>query len=118
MSRQEFGVPLVDMRGVREHHHREIPRRRRAPDRSPIPLPHEQRKPPSVVNVRMGKHYGIDSRNLNGQPLVLLLSFPSMSLKQPAVQQDVLVVDPHDVAGPGNFTCGASECELHALLVG
>jgi len=69
-----------------------------------------------MIDVRVRKHDGIDRLDSDWKPKVLRLTFPTLSLKETAVEKYCLVCDPQDMTRAGDLTRRADEFDFHNSL--
>ena len=112
------GVGGLDHRRIFQHRHAQIAGGRRAVDRAPVALLHQQRQRTGVVDVSMAQDNGVEVTGSHRQVLVLFEAFPSPPLEQPTVEQDLTLAGPEPMHRPRHGSRRAQEVDVHAQLAG
>jgi hypothetical protein len=97
-SRKKLRVFLLNMRHIGEHHFAQITCRRCRVNALPVPIAHEERQPPGVIDVHMRNNDGVDMRDIERNVLILPLNARAPPLKESAIQENGLAVNAYDVA--------------------
>src|SRR4030088_1333907 len=107
--RQEFCIPLLDMRGIGQHYRTEIAGRGGSPDGFRIPFRNEVGEAARVIDMRVRENDRVEVLDRYRKLSVLVRRILSLSLKHSAVERNRVSVYMQQVTGTGHFSCCADK---------
>ena len=110
-------VALLQEARVAQHDVAEVRRRLAREDAPGEALPHELRKVPRVVDVRMGENDVVDRLRIDREVSVLLERLLAVPLVEPAVEQDALAVRLDEMHGPRRRLSRSVESDFHTPII-
>ena len=109
----EFGVFLLDVRGVAQHVGGEVGGGERGVDLPAEAVFDQDREGAGVVDVGVAQDHGVDRRGIERVVAIGAVGFVSLALHQPAVEEDAVSVGLDQVARAGHRPRRAVKRDLH-----
>ena len=109
-----FDVGCRETRRVLEHDARQVLGRALGVDRPAVTAFAQQRQPADMIDMRVRQDHRVDCIDREGEGGGVAFVLVAARLDHAAVEQDVFAQGFNLVAGAGDFTSGAKECQLHA----
>jgi hypothetical protein len=106
-------VFLLQVRTVQQQHFGQVARGRGRVHRAAKAALHQHRQPAAVVEVGMAEHDRVAVQQLGRGRRPVALAVHLVALEQPAIQQDALAAQLHQVARAGDGVGRAVEADLH-----
>src|SRR5262249_7600730 len=111
-------VFFLDVRRIRQHECAEVARSRRAEDPAAIPLGHEARQIPAVIEVRVREDDGVDLRGVERQSRPVSQPKLLEALKQSAIDEDFAAIEIEKMLRPGDGSGRTEKRERrHAVTI-
>ncbi len=106
-------VLLLQVSRIEQHEAGEVAGRGGGDDLTTKALLHQQRQPPAMIEMRVGKQHEVDATRIEAERLGVLALQRAPALQQAAIDQDALAAGFEQVAGAGDGARGAVERQLH-----